>query len=57
MPAPSTFGGPCVHTHGNVPSWSLCYVIDHDGQLTPYNDTSELDTTKKPEESLPEVRV
>jgi hypothetical protein len=55
MPAPSTFGGPCVHTHGNVPSWSHCFVVDDNGQLLPYEDTSELDIAKKPEESLQEV--
>jgi hypothetical protein len=55
MPAPSTFGGPCVHTHGDVPSWSKRFIVTNNGDLLPYDDTSELDIAKKPEESLPEV--
>ncbi|KAI9694340.1 MAG: hypothetical protein M1820_008988 [Bogoriella megaspora] len=49
---PSAFGGPCVHRQGSSKSWSLCYVVQDDGQLQPQRDVSELDVIKKPEESL-----
>jgi hypothetical protein len=57
MPAFSTFGGPCVHDDGGVPSWSRCHIVEINGQLSSYKGTSELDVIKKPKESLPEVRV
>lgn len=56
MASSSTFGGPCVHKHGNTHLWSGCYTVKDDGQLETRKTSPELEKIRNMGESLQQVK-